>query len=55
MKVKIADKKGIAECLRNQIVDIITHPRFENLYQFKHGKDTWLCSEFAIGEIIKEI
>lgn len=44
MKVKIANKDGIAHEVRNQIVDVIKHPRFENLYQFKFGKHTCICS-----------
>ena len=53
MKVIIADKIGIAKEIRNKTVDIFKHPKFKNLYQFKFGKDYWMCSEYSIERTIE--
>lgn len=38
---------GIAKQIQGQVVEVIPHPKFKGLWQFKKFGDTWMASDYA--------
>lgn len=41
---------GIAKQVQGQIVEVIPHPKFKGLWQFKIFGETWIASNYAFED-----
>ena len=48
--IKKGKDNGIADKVQGQIVEVIPHPKYEGMWQFNYGKDTWIASDYAFEE-----
>lgn len=38
---------GVAKQIEDKTVDVIPHPKFKGLWQFKINDEIWMCSDYA--------
>ena len=48
--IKIGDNIGIAKQVHGKIVNVIPHPKFKGLWQFKFSGEKWVASDYAFKE-----
>lgn len=41
---------GIAKQVQGQVVEVIPHPKFKGLWQFKVFGETWVASDYAFKD-----